>query len=174
LAVFTAFNILANYKFPLNEALAVNPNMETVMSNAFLNVDLLKWVYGTVEKVQNGAQWNDSWKSTYLDIGGISKYSSKKSCPMNASRVLYETGRITGCGIDYKYTNLQDVWRDTKNGVYALIAIDVILNDKSIDYEQLKKLVYAETLTQFKSAPKTDQGAIRLVFMLWKLGKVQC
>ena len=143
------------------------------MSSNFLNVDLLCWIYGTVKKTQNGIQWNDAWKSTYREIGGTSLESGKKSCPMNASRILYQMGRLKDCGINYKDANLEEIWLDSKNGVYALIAINLLYNNKSIDYKQLQKLVYAETVSQFNSEPKSDQGAIRLTLMLWKLGIIQ-
>ena len=145
-----------------------------MMNNEFLKVDLLDWVYGTIQKVQNGEEWSDAWLSTYFEIGGSSLNSGSKGCPKNALRILYQTGRLKNTELGCKNYNLQKIWEDSKNGVYALITTEVLSENESIEYEQLKDRVYAETASRFGSAPKSDQGAVRLTLMLWKLGKVQC
>ena len=144
------------------------------MNSNFLKVDLLDWIYGTIQKVQDGEQWNDAWLSTYYEIGGVSHSSGSKACPKNASRTLYQTGRLQNSGIEYKNYDLQEIWQDSKNGVYALIALDILFENESIEYERLKERVYAETMSRFNSAPRSDQGAIILALKLWRLGKVQC
>ena len=144
------------------------------MNRIFLKVDLLDWVYGTIKKVQNGRNWNAAWLSTYHEIGGKKCSIGTKPCPKHAARILYQTGRLKCSGIRPKKYCLTDVWKDSRNGVYALVAADILLNSHSVDYDQLKICVYKTTQRCFNSSPVSDQGAIKLTYMLWKLEKIRC
>ena len=68
----------------------------------FLKVDLVKWVYRTVDKYQHGKSWGDAWPETYREIGGLSESVGLKFCPMKAAKTLYEFGRIKDGGIPFK------------------------------------------------------------------------
>ena len=143
------------------------------MTSNFFKVNLLDWIDGTIQKVRAGKLWNDAWLSTYFEIGGVNHSCGNKSCPKNASRILYQTGRLKNFGIKRKNYDLQEVWEDSKNGVYALIAIDVLFENGPMEHKQLMERVYGETRSKFNHAPKSDQGAIKLALLLWRSGWVQ-
>ena len=140
------------------------------MDREFLGIDLEGWVENTIQKVGSGDKWNKAWLSTYFELGGKSRDSGRKSCPKNAVRVLYETGRIRNSEHDYCQISLDDAWNNnSKNGVYALLTIEELVRRPEIDYTSLKSLVYSRTYQIFGDAPETDQGAIKITQLLWGL-----
>jgi hypothetical protein len=85
LAVFTAFNILANYKFPLNEALGAKSNMIRLFrikrySLVSLFIVLFMWVYFAIASASNSdVRFDDGalnlnemyWYEVILFISGL-------------------------------------------------------------------------------------------------------
>ena len=143
------------------------------MSGDMFGISLNDWLEGTIAKVKNNEPWNKAWINTYKDLGGQSLESGKKSCPKNAARVLYQNGRIAGYDENYKTVSFQEVIEnDSVNGVYALMAIDELKQNNSIELSSLVKAVHCKFDKQFGSAPDSDQGAIKLAFKLWHLNKI--
>ena len=88
----------------------------------FYNVDLAAWVYGTVEKHRQGVSWQSAWVGTYREIGGVSKTSGEKVCPMMAARTLYELGRLENGGLPFRDCEISELWNHSRNGTYAILA----------------------------------------------------
>lgn len=149
------------------------------MHNLFLRIDIRKWVFGTIERIPDGgiqsnAAWNDAWLATYFDLGGRSMHSGRKSCLKNGARVLYESGRLEGTSVPYQGICLQDIWeKDSRNGVYSLIAAMELKRAPNVKLAELREVVFATTLSKFGSAPKSDQGAIKLVHTLYGLHRIR-
>ena len=92
------------------------------MSNRiFYSVDLAAWIYGTIKKHRDGASWRSAWVDTYWAIGGLSKTSGEKGCPMTAAKTLYEMGRIRNSGLPFTDCRLPELWNGSKNGTYAIL-----------------------------------------------------
>ncbi len=136
-------------------------------------VNLEDWLIGTISKVKNNENWNKAWLKTYQELGGKSEDSGKKSCPKNAARVLYQSGRIQGQNKPFKKVSFQDIKiNDSVNGVYALMAIEELKQDGNINLNSLVKSVHDNFSKLFGSSPNTDQGAIKLTYKLWHLNKI--
>ena len=86
------------------------------------NVDLVDWVYGTVEKHRRGASWQSAWNETYRKIAGMSKSTGEKGCPREAAKTLYEFGRLKDGGMPFRYCKIPELWTRSKNGTYAMLA----------------------------------------------------
>jgi hypothetical protein len=145
------------------------------MDKKFLRIDIRKWIFGTIERIpsvviQSKSLWNNAWLDAYLALEGTSMHSGKKSCPKNGARVLYESGRLEGTSISYQELSLQDIWDlDSKSGVYSLTATMELKKNPSVNLVELREAVFATTLRKFGSAPKSDQGAIKLAYILCRL-----
>ncbi|MCL1123422.1 DUF6979 family protein [Shewanella surugensis] len=143
------------------------------MDRVMFRVNLNDWLEGTIIKVKNNECWNTAWLETYKELGGQSVESGKKSCPKNAARILYQSGRLKGHNKPYKNVSFKDVKaNDSVNGVYALMAIEQLKQNDSIELSSLVKSVHENFKKQFGTAPNTDQGAIKLTFKLWHLNKI--
>lgn len=143
--------------------------------NNFLSVNIEKWVYGTIDKVQHGAKWNDAWTETYKEIGGTSIESGKKSCPKNGAKTLYELGRIRNSNMSYvsiSYSEILDNY--SKNGVYAIMAIDILEKKHNISTNDLWsniKIMFEQQLD--KKPSQSNQGGPTIAHKLWKSGIIQ-
>lgn len=112
--------------------------------------------------------------SNIKELGGRSIESGKKSCPKNGARILYEFGRIINKGIPYQDINLLDVWNNhSKNGVYSLIAIDVLAQFPDIKINKLRQIVKDCVSTKFCNTPNSDQGAVKVAYIMWKLRHIR-
>ena len=143
----------------------MNPN------RIFLKVDLPNWVFGAIEKVQAGANWNQAWVDTYFELGGKSPTSATKVCPMNAAETLYLLGRIKGGGISRKTTSLESICADySKNGFYAALALEVLSQHSDVSLNQLWCVIRSIGESRFKiNMPESNQGAATVAFILWHL-----
>ena len=121
-------------------------------TDRFYHVDLKDWVYGTIDKVRNdGEKWNNAWLDTYRELGGLSVESGKKSCPKCAAKTLYKLGYIKDTDRPFRECDIPKLWRTPgyKNGVYAIIAIRLLSQNRDLDeaelWREVKKVVRAET-----------------------------
>lgn len=139
----------------------------------FLSVGLRAWILGTIGKVRAGEEWAKAWKATYKEIGGQSCESGKKVCPMVAARTLYEFGRIKDAGTPFLDWDIADLWRSSRNGTYAMLAVGLARNDPTLDSTKLWKLVQDAVRRETGDEPAaSDQGAVTLAFKLWHLGLI--
>lgn len=156
--------------------LAVNNLRKTNMQlpGQFLSVDLKSWVSDTIDKVQKGADWNDAWQETYKDIGGKSKESGKKGCPMNGTKTLFLLGRIKGSNMPYKNPPLREVWDNySKNGVYAFLSLETISRNPSISLNGLWLIIQKRVREELGEEPaQSNQGGPTVAYKLWHLGLI--
>ena len=139
-----------------------------------MNINAVNWVKGTVTKVKDRKMaWNDAWYETYCELGGKSESSGKKPCPKNAARVLYETGRLSDTDLDVKSCSLRHIWKtDSRNGAYALMAVNHLCENPQCACDVLIKEVHKMAIKTFGTAPKSDQGAVKITYLLWKAGEI--
>jgi len=144
------------------------------MKTMYSKVILSEWIDKAIGRLHSGWNWERAWIKAYYDVGGEKASMAAKRCPMNTARILYETGRLKNTGIDYKVVDLTDILKDSINGVYALIAIDMLQQVPHMSFASLVSYVHSDCLEKFGRTARSDQGAIKIVFILCKLGKIQC
>ena len=139
----------------------------------FLAVDALDWVYGTIEKVQRGTTWSAAWRATYREIGGRSDESGRKGCPMAAARTLYEFGRIRDTGMPFLECDIVDLWRRSRNGTYAMLAIRLLRDDSAPRQAPLWNRIQDAVRLETGDEPAvSNQGGPTLAFLLWRQGVI--
>ena len=139
----------------------------------FLGVNLRRWVYGTIAKVERGIAWSDAWTATYREIGGRSESTGKKSCPMTAAKTLYEYGRIRDGGTPYSNFDINCLWRESKNGTYAMLAIRLLSAEPTLSKSRLWSRIQHVVRRDIGAEPaKSDQGGPTLAFLLWHQGLI--
>lgn len=139
----------------------------------FLGVDLMGWVYGTVEKAGRGDPWSSAWTSTYWEIGGCSEWTAKKGCPMAAARTLYEYGRIRDGGKPFENCDIKRLWEQSRNGTYAMLALRLLGTDPTLNKAGLWRRIQEAVRCEMGAEPAaSNQGAPTLAFQLWHLGLI--
>ena len=96
--------------------------MAAMPHQIFYNIDLAAWVYGTIPKPRKALSWHSAWVETHREIGGVSKTSGEKHCPMIAARTLYEMGRIKNGGLPFRHCEILELWNHSRKGTYAILA----------------------------------------------------
>ncbi len=145
------------------------------MSNRiFRKVDLVKWVYGTVNKCQRGKSWGDAWLETYWEIGGLSESVGRKGCPMAAVKTLYEHGRLKNSGIPFRDCVIPELWKASrKNETYAILATRLLRENPSLGKAELWCEIQRTVRREVGEKPAgSDQGGPKLTFQLWHLGLI--
>ena len=139
----------------------------------FLRVDLPRWVYGTIDKVRDGNPWEKAWTATYEEVGGLSAESGKKGCPMVAARTLYEFGRIRDGGTPFLIWDIADLWGRSRNGTYAMVAVELLGADSTLTKTRLWGAVQDAVRRRTGDEPAaSNQGGPTLAFQLWHLGLI--
>jgi len=145
-----------------------------INDRVFLKVDLLDWIEGTIKKFEAGQAWNSAWRQTYSEIGGRSEESGKKVCPMAAARTLYEMGRITSYGKAKTLPLSQVIEGYSKNGAYAIAAVEYLQKNPNINSTALWKEIQRRIRSETGVEPAgSNQGGPTLTYKLWKLGRIQ-
>ena len=139
----------------------------------FLAVDLRAWVYGTIDKVRGGRDWGPAWWETYKEIGGRSRSSGTKGCPVAAARTLYEFGRIRDCGQAYRDCDLREMWERSRNGTYAMLAIRLLGENSELGKAELWARIQTAVRRELDAEPAvSNQGGPTLAFQLWHQGLI--
>ena len=134
----------------------------------FLGVDLSRWVYGTIEKVRRGDAWSDAWTETYWEIGGRSESTGRKGCPIAAARTVYEFGRIRDSGNPYLDCDIDWLWRRSRNGTYAMLAIRLLRTESALNKTRLWARIQDIVRCEIGAEPaRSNQGGPTLAFQLW-------
>ena len=138
----------------------------------FCNISLKDWVLGTIKKVEHGADWNCAWIKTYFELGGESESSGKKSCPMKGAEILYLLGRIKGFGC-FKNPGLRYIWDCSRNGAYAILALEYIQRKCNISQSELWSKIQEHIRRELNEEPaKTNQGGPTVAYKLCRLGLI--
>ena len=139
----------------------------------FYKIDLTAWLYGTIQKRRQGDSWQSAWVETYREIGGVSKTSGEKHCPMIAARTLYEFGRIKNCGLPFRHCEILELWNHSRNGTYAILATRLLRANphmsKTLLWSEIQQTVRREVGDQ---PARTNQGGPSLTYHLWHLGLI--
>jgi hypothetical protein len=142
--------------------------------NTFFKVDLSSWVEGTISKVQSGEEWNSAWQQTYFELGGTSKETARKPCPMVAARTLYELGRVSSYGEIQEVALIKVLENHSKNGAYAIAAIDCLNHDSTLTLMSLWSQVQERVRAELGVEPAiSNQGGTTLTYKLWHLGMLR-
>ena len=142
----------------------------------FLNVNIEKWIYGTIDKVQERDwEWKEAWRETYFEIGGLEESIANKGCPRKGAEALYELGRIKNTNIEYQNKTLQYVNDNlSKNGVYSLLALIILSEGNDITLGDLWEKVQRRYSDELDAEPSgSEQGATRVAYKLWNLGMIK-
>jgi len=141
-----------------------------IMLRNLYKINLKDWVLGTIKKVEGGADWHSAWYETYRSLGGKSKDSGTKNSPMKGTEVLYRLGRIKGSGLPFRNPGLRDIWDYSKNGTYAILALEYLKKKPDILRSELWSKIQERIRCELCEEPaKKDQGALKVAFMLWHL-----
>jgi len=140
-----------------------------------LNVNIEKWIYGTIDKVQERDwEWKEAWRETYFEIGGLEESIANKGCPRKGAEALYELGRIKNTNIEYQNKTLQYVNDNlSKNGVYSFLAHRILSESEGKSQIELSDLwdnvkrCYLEALCE--EPANSNNGATTVAYKLWYL-----
>lgn len=107
----------------------------------YFKLNLWDWIRGTIEKIHEPyakEEWNEAWVETYKELGGKSPESGKKGCPKKAAYCLFMMGRIKESKKPFETLTYQDVMdKYGPNAVYAIIAIDILHPEPSLNLNSL-------------------------------------
>ena len=136
----------------------------------FYKISLKDWVLGTIKKVERGAKWNCAWLKTYFELGGKSESSGSKPCPKKGAETLYLLGRIKGFGC-FQNPGLRDIREGySKNGAYAILALEYIQRDPDISLSELWSKIQERIRLELNEEPAdNDQDSPRVAYKLWHL-----
>lgn len=138
----------------------------------FYNVDLAAWLYGTIEKHRQGVSWPAAWVETYGQIGGATS-SGQKGCPMMAARTLYELGRVKNCGLPFRDCEITELWLESRNGTYAILATRLLRANPHLSKTSLWWEIQRAVRREVGDEPaRTNQGGPTLAYQLWHLGLI--
>lgn len=140
----------------------------------FLKVNLKEWVYGTIDKVQQGSEWNNAWEETYKEIGGTSIESGKKPCPKNGAKTLYQLGRIKNSNMPYVSISYKEILNNySKNGVYAIMVIDILSENPNLSINDLWTRIQKLFIQILEIEPaQSNQGGPSVAYKLWNSGLI--
>ena len=139
----------------------------------FYKVDLAAWVYGTVEKHRQGVSWKSAWVETYGEIGGVSKTSGEKVCPMMAAKMLFELGRLKNGGSPFRDCDIPQLWNYSRNGTYAIFATRLLRASPHLSKSSLWQEIQQAVRREVGDEPaRTNQGGPTLAYQLWHLGLI--
>ena len=136
-------------------------------------INLKDWVLNTIEKVEKGTDWICAWRETYFELGGRSKESGSKFCPMKGAETLYRLGRIKGSGQPFRNPELKEIWNYSTNGAYAILALEYISEKPDISRSELWTRIQDRIRAELDEEPaKFNQGAPTVAYKLWHLGLI--
>ena len=142
-------------------------------NRVFCRVDLVAWIYGTIEKHRGGAPWRSAWVDTYWAIGGLSRTSGEKGCPMTAAKTLYEMGRIRNGSVPFTDCRLPELWNHSRNGTYAILATQLLRASPQLSKSCLWTEIQHAVRREIGDEPaRTNQGGPTLAYQLWHLGLI--
>ena len=140
----------------------------------FYRVELTDWVYGTIEKHRLGVSWQSAWVGTYRELGGLSKTTGKKVCPMMGAKTLYEFGRLKIGGLPFRDCEIADLWNHSRNGSYAILATRLLRTSPQLNRISLWSEIQQSVRREVGDEPaQSNQGSATLAFQLWHLGLIE-
>ncbi|HUU26233.1 MAG TPA: hypothetical protein VM123_00340 [archaeon] len=155
------------------------------MPEVLFNIPLVRWVLGTIEKMNDAGRndfetWSNYWFSTYKDLGGQSDSSGSKGCPQLATYGLWRLGRISNSGKDFQIWTLERVNEELgKNAAYAVLALDLLemkRSEKDTESHPSKAKLWAKVQELYQKKlgeppARSEQGAIKIALSLFAEGQ---
>ena len=146
-------------------------------SLTYLKLNLWEWINGTIAKVKAECikrEWDAAWLKTYKELGGKSQKSGKKGCPKNAAFCLFKLDRIKESNMHFETLTYQEIQAQYgPNGVYAIMAIEFLQADPSLNLNSLWKKVQDKYRKEIMKTPaKSNQGAATVAFKLFNNRKI--
>jgi len=142
----------------------------------FLKVNVVKWVCETADRVKDIEEWNQEWINIYYEIGGTSDESARKGCPLNAAKTLWYLGRLRCSNRPFMAKSYREI-RDSlsKNGVYAIIAIDILNENPRLPLSELwiKIKKKYEKVFPNDTYAFSNQGGPTLAYKLWHMDQIR-
>lgn len=150
------------------------------MSEILFNISVKRWVRGTIDKMTLSSKtdvdsWSKYWLATYLELGGKSKASGCKGCPLHAAYGLWRLGRIKGTDFPYspkpiKYINE----KYGKNAAYAAIALELLENGHAA---KTKEGLWSQVQEKFRKDVHdkpaiSQQGSVSIAQGLFEAGEI--
>ena len=141
-------------------------------SLTYFKLNLGDWIIGTIGKIREPyvkKEWNKAWFKTYKELGGESQNSGKKGCPKNAAFCLFKLDRIKESNMHFETLTYQEIQAQYgPNGVYAIMAIDILQAEPSLDLNSLWKKVQEKYKKEIRKKPAiSNQGAVTVAFKLF-------
>ena len=143
----------------------------------YFKLNLWDWIRGTIDKIHEPyakEEWNKAWVQTYKELGVKSQKSGKKGCPKKAAYCLFMMGRIKGGNKPFELLTYQDIMdKYGPNGVYAIMTIDILQAEQSLNLNLLWKEVQDKYKKEIRKNPaKSNQGAATVAFKLFNNKKI--
>jgi hypothetical protein len=146
------------------------------MAGVLFGIPLTRWVRGTIEKMDqagrhNVQSWSDYWLKTYYELGGLSKASGSKPCPLHAAYGLWRLGRIKETNIPYQQMAVNHVYQEYgNNAAYAILALDLLENKQAAQsnaglWRQVQDLFRIKV---HQEPAISQQGAVTVAQILFK------
>jgi hypothetical protein len=146
------------------------------MSSDLLNgIPVTPWVVGTVTRMRqagatDSANWGRFWLQTYLELGGRSTESGKKSCPKSGAYALWFLGRLIHGGRPPLNWSAKQI--DTqlgKNAAYAILTAELLAGGAEPSAERLWPRVQDRYKREANDRPAaTEQGAVKIAVALFR------
>ena len=91
---------------------------------------------------------------------------------MKGAETLYLLGRIKGFR-RFKNPGLRDIWDCSRNGAYAILALEYMQKDSNISQSELWSKIQERIRRELNEEPaKTNQGGPTVAYKLCRLGLI--
>lgn len=145
------------------------------MSDLLFRIPILPWVQETVKKMNTHGNeapeiWSNCWYDTYEKLGGKSKNSGTKGCPMCAAYGLWYLGRVVDSVQTCKDWEITRINHELgKNAAYAVLSLEILrqqggTTSRQALWAEVRKL-YQQKLNE--EAAKSEQGQIKITLALF-------
>jgi hypothetical protein len=139
----------------------------------------LDWVFGTIQKMNalgadSREEWKKAWLRTYEELGGTSKLTGTKECPMSAAFGLWYLGYVKNGGRARLQWSRQEVKSELgENAVYAVIAVNLLESWGKITptelWSKMRECYWQEKLGRPR---QSQQGVASLTIRLYESDNV--
>jgi hypothetical protein len=155
--------------------------MRRQVQPAVLNkIPIVEWVRGVAKKMETAAteeraDWNESWATTYEELGGKQRTIATKGCPMAAAYGLWYLGLLASTSRPAKAWDIPRVDHELgKNAAYAVITLELLKPGPAPTLSTLWQQVKSRYREVTGEEPaENEQGEIRLVVGLFTSGQLR-
>ena len=92
---------------------------------------------------------------------------------MVAANTLYQFGRLTNVGMPFRECDMPELWHQSRNGTYAMLALNLLRTNPELDKAALWRGIQKTVRREIGDEPAgTNQGGPTVAFQLWHLGLI--